>query len=111
MSAAPVEVRPLLDMDFHSEPRLISSLDMDFRAARGAGPRGRIESIYKSRKTAHERSADLFHFRRATGLVYGNRAPRSVQKRPKTRFHIIAGAQHRPKVDPCHEEFNLAPVA
>ena len=49
MSDPPVEVRPLLDMDFHSEPRLISSLDMDFRVARGAGGRGRIESLSNSR--------------------------------------------------------------
>ena len=49
MSAAPVEVRPLLDMDFHSEPRLISSLDMDFRAARGKSARGGIESLSNSR--------------------------------------------------------------
>ena len=49
MSAPPVEVRPLLDMDFHSELRLISSLDMDFRAARGAFARGPIESLSNSR--------------------------------------------------------------
>ena len=39
MSAAPVEVHALLDRDFRSEPRLISSLDRDFRIARGALPR------------------------------------------------------------------------
>ena len=48
LRAALVEVTRLLDTDFHSEPRLISSLDMDLRNGNVTGTRRPIESLFKS---------------------------------------------------------------
>ena len=48
LRAALVEVTRLLDRDFHSKPRLISSLDMDFCTTSVTGTRRPIESLFKS---------------------------------------------------------------